>query len=112
MVLGMSQEEFWFGEPRLAVAYREAEKMRRENLYFAEWRQGRYVYEALLAASPAFRELSKGIEHEYPQQPLFSNLLDQEALEEQRERARFEKMMKLFEARAASINDKLREGED
>lgn len=66
----MSAEEFWHGDPRLAVAYRDAEQIRRDNRDTNQWLQGRYVYEALLAASPAFREISKGINHPYPPKPL------------------------------------------
>lgn len=67
----MSNEEFWHGNVKLAKAYREAAKINRENRYFAEWRIGLYVTEALLTASPAFRELSPGIKHEYPTRPFF-----------------------------------------
>lgn len=103
----MSSEEFWHGDLKLAVAYREAEKIRRENRYLAEWRSGIYVREALLSASPAFREFSKGIEAAYPEQPLFTtrDAIDVEEEKNRREmlkmRARFEEMAKVFNQKFA-----------
>lgn len=49
----MPQEEFWHGPPRLAVAYREAYAIRRDNEHLSEWRLGLYFRDALLNASPA-----------------------------------------------------------
>ncbi len=97
----MSAEEFWHGEPQLAVSYREAEKLKREMRYVAEWRAGYYVYRAVAA------NLSK--DSEYPSEPLFSAVLDDEQAKEQKEKATMEKMMTMFTARAASINKKLAE---
>lgn len=71
LAMGMSNDEFWHGDAKLAIAYREADEIRRDNQLYAEMRAGRYVYEALLAASPAFREWSKGIEYEYPTEPVY-----------------------------------------
>lgn len=108
----MSAEEFWHGEPRLAVAYRESFKIRRENVLQAEWRAGRYAFEALLAASPAFREFSKGIEHDYPSEPLFTTSETQQQVEEMREKAAVENMMSRFEANVTAINKRFKEQGD
>ena len=43
----MTNEEFWYGEPRLAKAYREAQKLRDEHLNQQLWLQGLYNYDAL-----------------------------------------------------------------
>ena len=102
----MSAEEFWHGKPRLAVAYRDAEKIRRENRYLSEWRQGIYTFEALVTASPAFREMSKGVEHSYPSKPLFSTH-SQEERKEQEEMERMEKNMAVFMAMANKFNEEL-----
>lgn len=56
MAIGMTAREFWDGEPRLAVAYREAEKIRQEREDAAAWLQGMYVYEAVCCASPLFHD--------------------------------------------------------
>lgn len=107
LAVGMSAEEFWNGEPKLAEAYREAEKIRRENRYLAEWRAGVYVFEALCAASPAFRELSKGVEHEYPSSPIFSVSSHAVMTEEEKNKARMDKNKAAFLAMAEKLNAKL-----
>lgn len=43
----MSPEEFWHGDPFLAVAYRKAEKLRWESKNWQLWLQGAYVADAL-----------------------------------------------------------------
>lgn len=43
----MTNEEFWYEEPRLAIAYREAQKLRDEHLNQQLWLQGLYNYDAL-----------------------------------------------------------------
>jgi hypothetical protein len=58
--IGMSAVEFWEGEPSLAVAYRKADEIKRENMNFAAWLSGVYVYRALLCASPLFHDFIKG----------------------------------------------------
>lgn len=108
MSVGMSADEFWHGDFRLARAYREADRIRRENRYAAEWRAGVYTFEALLTASPAFRELSKGIEHEYPSAPIFSTVPRKRGkTEEERQERRMMEMMEAFKAMAEDANARL-----
>ena len=105
----MSSEEFWHGQPKLATAYREAERIRRDNRYLSEWRAGVYVYEALLTASPAFREISKGINHDYPQKPLFSSVPEKGPSEEDKMKDQMEKNKAAFMAMAEKLNAELAE---
>ena len=111
LAIGMSSEEFWHGNPKLAVAYREAERIRRDNRYLAEWRAGVYVFEALLSASPAFREISKGVEHSYPKEPLFSTTA-KAVSEEDREKAEMERKKDAFMAMVAKVNAKFAQDEE
>lgn len=96
----MSAEEFWHGEPRLAVSYREAENMKRENRHVAEWRQGVYFRLAILSA------LEKDVE--YPKEPLFSEAVETELEVERKEEAQMRLMQERIEARVAKINEKFR----
>ncbi|MEC4272963.1 hypothetical protein VJ923_07315 [Adlercreutzia sp. R25] len=109
----MSAEEFWHGDFRLAGAYREADRIRRDNRYAAEWRAGVYMFEALLTASPAFRELSGGIDHEYPPEPIFSAMTaaEREAREAADEERRAEEMIERFKRMALEANARLAERE-
>ena len=42
----MTREEFWYGNPRLAVSYREAHELRNEMRNQEMWMQGLYNYRA------------------------------------------------------------------
>lgn len=57
--LGMTYEQFWEMDSSLAKAYREADRMRKEQENFNLWLQGRYIYDALCCAAPIFRSLAK-----------------------------------------------------
>lgn len=51
----MTADEYWFGEPRLAEAYREAQKLRDERRNQELWLQGLYIYDAVgVVVSNAF----------------------------------------------------------
>lgn len=55
--LGMSYEQYWFGEPWLVKAYREAEIYRREQTNYDAWLQGLYIHRAVTASlSQAFSD--------------------------------------------------------
>ena len=98
----MSAEEFWHGNPRLAVAYREADILRRDRAYQAEWRAGIYMFHAIGAC------LSE--KSPYPEQPLFSSEEARRQYEEARAKAQMEKAKAMFEAMARRANEKLSEG--
>ena len=104
MAIGMTPEEFWHGDPRLAVAYREAARVRQDNRYVDEWRAGIYVLQALIAAAPAFREFSKGKEVEYPSKPLFSVRQDYEEAQEKQEADKMARMLAVFDAKVNAVN--------
>lgn len=98
MAIGMSADEFWHGDPKLAVAYRKAERIRQENRYLSEWRAGIYVGKAVDAV------LSK--KAEYPPEPLFSTMRD-DAVRNEREKTRMESMMQRFGARVTAVNKRI-----
>lgn len=102
MAMGMPQEEFWTGEPRLAVSYREAWEIRRSNAMWAEWRSGIYHASAIAAA------MSK--DAKYPERPL--GLPETEAEVEARERAAYEGSKAAFESFAVAFNAKMDASEE
>ena len=55
----MSSEEFWHGNPRLTKSYREAYEIKQEIKDSELWKQGMYVYEAILDASPILHAFAK-----------------------------------------------------
>lgn len=51
----MTNEEFWYEQPRLAKAFREAQKLRNDMLNQQLWLQGLYNYDAFsVVVSNAF----------------------------------------------------------
>lgn len=106
---GMRADEFWHGDMRLARSYRAAFRLKQEREYVAEWRSGLYVVEALLTAAPAFREFSEGVRHTYPDMPLQSALLDEDDVQEIRDRHDYERNRGNFMAQVTAANRRLAE---
>lgn len=86
LVMGMTYDEYWNKPVWLARAYREAWKTIQKNEETARWRQGAYIYDALLKVAPILRPFTKGAVEpgRYPEEPF--PISDKEARE--REEAR------------------------
>lgn len=69
MAIGMSPEEFWHGEPNLAVAYREAFRRKMENQHLQQWRMGVYIAEAVASQAHLINPFAKKQMYEYPTMP-------------------------------------------
>lgn len=69
----MSNDEFWFGEPRLTKVYREAHEIRNEIRNQELWVQGRYNYQAFTAVIEALASGLSGSKggqvSQYPTEP-------------------------------------------
>lgn len=48
----MTEGQYWDGDSTLAVAYREAERLRRERKNTELWLQGAYIYDVLCRIAP------------------------------------------------------------
>lgn len=83
----MSTDEFWNAAPRLAVAYKEAHKlkMRQRNEY--AWLQGLYIYNAV-GAAVAGAVGSKGKKPEYIKEPVDLGLETEAEKQEKAQRER------------------------
>ena len=42
--IGMTYDLYWYGEPNLVKAYRQAEEMRVDRMNYEKWLQGLYIY--------------------------------------------------------------------
>ena len=100
LAIGMSADEFWHGEPRLARSYSDAWKVSKQAQYHAEWRAGIYVAKAISAC------LSNAAE--YPSEPLFTTETAEEVLERQ-QRAAMLRMKERFESQVAAARKKMSE---
>lgn len=72
--IGMTYEQFWYGDPTIANMYLEAyqlkEKREAEKIKWITWEQGLYVYEAICDVSPVLRAFSKVTKPlPYPERP-------------------------------------------
>lgn len=72
MAIGMTYDQYWYGDVCMARAYAEADKERQRRLDEEAWLKGAYVYRAVSAAlsvSEFFR--GKGQKPlQYPKEPL------------------------------------------
>ena len=109
--MGMSSEEFWHGELRLAESYRKAYELKQEIKDYELWKQGMYVYEAILDASPILHAFAKRgtkpipyTDHPYP-------LSDKQVKEVKKDKDRevFDKGKRLMEAFMLSNNKRFKE---
>lgn len=55
----MSADEFWNGDPILAIDYRKADRLIRKRQNQMLWLQGGYVYDALCEVSPIYHTFAK-----------------------------------------------------
>ena len=72
MSIGMTYDQYWYGETGLVRYYYRADKLRQERLDSAAWLQGLYVRDAIEATlGNAIRQLagSKEEPYEYPREP-------------------------------------------
>lgn len=88
MSIGMSYDEFWYGEPDRVRYYREAERLRQKNRDYDLWLQGRYFYDALCAVSPILHAFAaNGTQaEEYLKEPYPRTRKDLEELQERKMR--------------------------
>ena len=59
MAIGMTYEQFWDGDACLVKVFREREEILLERQSFQAWLTGRYIYDALIDASPVLNAMSK-----------------------------------------------------
>lgn len=113
MMAGMSYEDYWDGDPQMAIYYRKKLEAQRDYDNFLRWIQGMYIYEALLNVSPALKPFVKNPEVKpYRERPI---PLTQEAIreEEDREKAkRTQEAREAMERLAISINQKFKRKEE
>lgn len=95
----MSVDEFWEGEPYLAMAYRQAFQLKREREAVAEWRQGFYVAHAVASV------LSK--DAKYPDEPLFMPMTTE--TKQEQERIKGQNDLIKMEAFASAFNSKFKD---
>lgn len=90
LAMGMTSAEFWEQDPALVLYYREAHKLKFEEQNRMAWLQGRYIYDALCAASPLFHDLAKRgtTAAPYYEEPIKFYQSERERIEDEKEKLR------------------------
>lgn len=105
MAMGMTYEQFWYGEPTLAEVYRKADAIRRSRKNQELWLEGIYMMNALSAT--VGNMFSKGQKNQYPSEPLPITLEEQQERKEREQKARMERIKAAFTTKALVMNSKL-----
>ena len=108
--IGMTWEQFWHGDVKMAEAYRKAEEMRVERMNTELWLQGMYVYEAICDASPIFNPFAKRNTRPrpYPSQP-YETKRKKKADEEAEAKRGMDKAQKMMDSFATRFNTKFKQ---
>ena len=111
--IGMTDEQFWDGDPHLAKYYRQADEMRVERKNQELWLQGLYIYEALCDVAPILQAMAKkGTKaRPYPEQPYSITEKQRRKEIEEKERAIAMKGKRFME-QLMKANNKQFEGTD
>lgn len=100
--MGMSYDEFWVGEPSLAIAFRKADAIRRRRKNEELWLAGVYTAHALEAT--VVNMFTKGTKAQYPSEPIAITAEEVEERKERERRVKIEKMKAAFTAKALKMN--------
>ena len=102
----MSYDEFWYGDVIRTVAYRKAEKIRKDKLNEQLWLQGMYFYEALCDVAPVLVTIPKKGANIIPfvTEPYALSEAERKKKEERLAKERQDAMLKKFMAQATKIN--------
>jgi hypothetical protein len=83
MSIGMTYEQYWYGDVHMVRAFYEAEKLRRQTMDEMAWLHGLYTYKALAATVGNIGNKGKSIE--YPREPIYKPELSDRLSKEKRE---------------------------
>lgn len=99
--MGMSYDQYWYGDMRMQQAYAEADRIRQERWLdqtnYAAWLQGQYIFYAIsLALGNAF---GKGTPQDYLDKPFeIKRKSDEESEREREQKKREEEEIAIAEA--------------
>ncbi|MBO7376146.1 MAG: hypothetical protein ILO42_04750 [Clostridia bacterium] len=113
LAIGMPYALFWSGDCTAVIAYRKAYEIQRRRDERDLWRQGMYVYEAVLDAVPVLRAFAKAGTKPlpYPTEPYPVTVRDAQEKEERREREEYENQQRIMEQWMIDVR-RAREGKE
>ncbi len=88
LALGMSYEQYWYGDPRLVKAYRKAHELKAQQKNEEMWVQGIYFSRALHSVAEGVMYAVNGGKgkkpSQYPMEPIPFTKAEQDAAEERK----------------------------
>lgn len=70
MAIGMTYEQYWYGDPLMVRAFYKAEQLRQKSMNEEAWLNGVYVYRALDATVGNMMRKNGAEPAEYPKKPI------------------------------------------
>lgn len=107
--IGMSYEDYWENDVFIAKSYRRAYDIQKERTNEQLWLQGLYVYQAIMAMTPALRPMSNSAPEKYMEEPLPLTETEFKKREKRREKRKQEEMIDKAERFASAFNKQIRE---
>ena len=105
MAMGMSWDEYWYGDPLMTIAYRKAYELKSKSRNHDAWLQGMYIYEALVDVAPILRAFSKESKPTpYPDKPYALTEEEAKKRKEKEEVKRDQKNQATIKAWADRVN--------
>lgn len=95
LAIGMTYEQYWEGDSKLVIAYREAYKLRRKTENENAWLQGLYFYDAFAVVMSKVFSKHGAKQTEYLQRPLdiFPLTEEEKKQREAEENAKIQRVM-------------------
>lgn len=107
MSIGMTWDQYWYGDVRMTDTFQKAHKIQLEKQNQLLWLQGRYVFDAICAVAPILVTMpKKGAQIlPYPEfQPLFQEEMTKKEQEEQEEKERLQAKLYMQQMMRAGKN--------
>lgn len=96
--IGMTYDQYWYGDCRLTRYYKKAHEIKKERKNQELWLQGAYFYEALADVAPVLRAFAKNGTKPIPYVSEPFALTDREAMKRRERKARLQ-----YDTRKAKI---------
>lgn len=107
--LGMSYDEYWYGDPNMVVAYRKAEEIRSHRRNWEMWMNGRYTYDAIMRLVPSLNMWKPKEPIDYIEEPYPLTRKEYEERMQREEKRKQEEMREKLKAFAMRQNAKKKE---
>lgn len=111
MAMGMTYDQYWYGDVSMHKMFVKAEKQRLIKANRIAWLQGLYIYEALIDVTPYLKAFSKSKPKPYAEEPhdIFAD--EAKRRKEREDKERYEKMQQKVADFAKAFNEKRKEKE-